>query len=68
MEGVEVLLVASSKRSASSLPEAYVTLFCLIAIPFGRAVLDDLRKIEENEIYEIEFMNIDQERFRFFFD
>ena len=29
---------------------------------------DDLRKIEENEIYEIEFMNKDQERFRFFFD
>ena len=29
---------------------------------------DDLRKIEENEIYEIEFMNKEQERFRFFFD
>ena len=29
---------------------------------------DDLKKIEENEIYEIEFMNEDQERFRFFFD
>ena len=29
---------------------------------------DDLRKIDENEIYEIEFMNKDQERFRFFFD
>ncbi|MDG1823943.1 MAG: trypsin-like peptidase domain-containing protein [Flavobacteriaceae bacterium] len=29
---------------------------------------DDLKKIEENEIYEIEFMNKDQERFRFFFD
>jgi len=28
----------------------------------------DLKKIEENEIYEIEFMNIDQESFRFFFD
>jgi S1-C subfamily serine protease len=29
---------------------------------------DDLKKIEEKEIYEIEFMNKDQERFRFFFD
>ena len=29
---------------------------------------DDLQKIKENEIYEIEFMNKDQERFRFFFD
>ena len=29
---------------------------------------DDLRKIKENEIYEIEFMNKEQERFRFFFD
>jgi Do/DeqQ family serine protease len=29
---------------------------------------DDLKKIEENEIYEIEFMNNDQEQFRFFFD
>lgn len=28
----------------------------------------DLQDIEENEIYEIEFMNEDQERFRFFFD
>jgi Do/DeqQ family serine protease len=29
---------------------------------------DDLQKIKGNEIYEIEFMNKDQERFRFFFD
>ena len=29
---------------------------------------DDLKKIEENEIYEIEFLNNDQEQFRFFFD
>jgi Do/DeqQ family serine protease len=29
---------------------------------------DDLKKIEENEIYEIEFMNKGQERFRFFFE
>lgn len=29
---------------------------------------DDLQKIKENEIYEIEFLNKDQERFRFFFD
>lgn len=29
---------------------------------------EDLKKIEENEIYEIEFMNKGQERFRFFFD
>jgi S1-C subfamily serine protease len=36
----------------------------------GKAIksTDDLRKIEENEIHEIEFMNKDQERFRFFFD
>jgi len=29
---------------------------------------DDLQKIEENEIYEIEFITKEQERFRFFFD
>ena len=29
---------------------------------------DDLKKIEESEIYEIEFMNKDQGHFRFFFD
>ena len=29
---------------------------------------DDLKKIEENEIYEIEFMSNDHEQFRFFFD
>ncbi|MGB2233872.1 MAG: hypothetical protein ACPHYB_04760, partial [Flavobacteriaceae bacterium] len=29
---------------------------------------EDLLKINESEIYEIEFMNKEQERFRFFFD
>ena len=29
---------------------------------------DDLQKIKGNKIYKIEFMNKDQERFRFFFD
>ena len=29
---------------------------------------DDLKKIGENEIYEIEFMNREKDRFRFFFD